>query len=292
MVFVSELVSSIIIAIVQGLTEWIPVSSSGHLVLFEKILSFEGGLVFDVALHFGTLMAVFVYFGSDIIDIVRDLLSGKWGGENGRLGLLVIVATIPAALMGYFFQSVFEVAFFSLNIVAMGFAVTGVFLLIASLGHINANPSTKDGITPIHPRPRGVSDANRFFRERGGKRFGYLGALLVGLAQVFALFPGVSRSGATIGSGLLLGLKEKEALKFSFLMSIPIIFGANILTIGNNTLPPSLIWATLVSFVVGLGTIHLLYKKILVDRKNLRWFGIYALALAIILGGAIVFAGY
>jgi len=115
-------------------------------------------------------------------------------------------------------------------------------------------------------------------------QFGYGKAMLVGLSQIFALFPGISRSGSTIGTGLLLGLDEKRAVKFSFLMSIPVIFGANILAIGNSTLPPSLIWATLVSFFVGLLAIHLLYKFVLTSRKNLRWFAGYALLLAAGLG--------
>jgi len=254
-----ELLTSLVIAVVQGLTEWLPVSSSGHLILFESLLSFEGGLMFDVALHFGTLMAVFVYFGGDIVDIVREVLSGRWRSGNGRLGILVVVATVPAALFGYFFKGIFEMAFGSLGIVALGFAVTGIFLMISSIG------------------------------GKGVRKLSYVGALLIGLAQIFALFPGISRSGATIGAGLLLGLREKEALKFSFLMSIPIIFGANILTIGNQTLPPILIWATLVSFFVGLLTIHLLYKKILVRRENLRWFGVYALILALVLGVWVLF---
>jgi undecaprenyl-diphosphatase len=250
MIFESELIVSLIIAVVQGLTEWIPVSSSGHLVLVEKILGFEGGLMFDVALHFGTLMAVFVYFGGDIVDIVRDLGSGKWNTEKGKLGILVVIATIPAAIVGYLMRNVFEVAFSSLSVVAMGFGVTGLFLLISS-----------------------ISVGKK-------KELGVFGAFLVGIAQIFALFPGISRSGTTMGTGLLLGLEEKSAIKFSFLMSIPIIFGANVFAIGSKTLPSSLIWATLLSFVVGLVTIHLLYGYVLTSRKNLRWFALYALALS------------
>ena len=85
----NELISALIIAVVQGLTEWMPISSSGHLILFEKLLDYSGGLMFDVALHFGTLMAVFVYFGGDIVDIVKDFTSLNWSSENGRLGLLI-----------------------------------------------------------------------------------------------------------------------------------------------------------------------------------------------------------
>jgi undecaprenyl-diphosphatase len=250
----NELFASIIIAIAQGLTEWLPVSSSGHLVLFESLLNYQGGLMFDVALHFGTLMAVFVYFGSDIVDIIKDLLTAKFNSENGRLGLLIIIATIPAAIMGYFLKNIFEASFSNLTIVALGFGITGLFLLIAS---ISPNKKQKNN---------------------------YAKSFFIGVAQIFSLFPGISRSGSTISAGLLLGLDEKAAIKFSFIMSIPIIFGANILTIGNQTLPPNLIWATLVSFIAGLITIHILYKKILTNRKNLKWFGAYALLLAIVLG--------
>lgn len=249
----NEFISSIILAIVQGITEWLPVSSSGHLVLFEKILQFRGSLLFDVALHFGTLMAVFVYFGRDIIDIVRELISGKFKSENGKLGLLLIIATIPAALVGFIFKNVFESIFSNLVIVAFGFAITGIFLLIASLPGKNKKQMTE---------------------------ISYKDALTIGVAQVFAIFPGISRSGATLSTGIILGLEEKTAMKFSFLMSIPIIFGANILVIGNEKLPPNLIWATLVSFVIGLVIIHLLYSKVLTSKKNLKWFGFYALILA------------
>ncbi len=250
----TDLITALLIAVVQGITEWIPVSSSGHLVIVEKLLNFNGGLFFDVALHFGTLMAVFVYFGKDITDIIQDLLKMRFGSENARLGLLLIVATIPAALVGFFFKDVFEFAFGNLGIVALGFGITGLFLFIASLD---------------------------FGRER---RLGAFGALLIGFSQVLSLFPGISRSGATISSGLLFGLREEQAVKFSFLMSIPIIFGANILVIGSNKLSPELIWATLVSFLVGLLAIHLVYRYVLTSKKNLRWFGVYALILAVVIG--------
>ena len=255
-----ELISAILIAIVQGLTEWIPVSSSGHLVVVERLLNYEGGLFFNVALHFGTLMAVFVYFGREITEILGAILKGRWKSDNSRLGFLILVATIPAAVVGFSFQNAFESAFQSLAITALGFGVTGLFLVISS-----------------------------FNVSFGKKGFGWMKALGVGVAQIFALFPGVSRSGMTIGSGSLFGLKEKDAIKFSFLMSIPIIFGANIVAIGNESLPSELVWATLVSFAVGLGAIHVLYKYILTTRKNLRYFGAYALLLALVLGVFLLF---
>ncbi|MAG28010.1 hypothetical protein CMI47_20990 [Candidatus Pacearchaeota archaeon] len=257
---VNEFISAIIIAIVQGITEWLPVSSSGHLVLSERLLNFNGGLLFDVALHFGTLMAVFVYFGRDITEIIKAVLLGKVKEGDGKLGLLLIVATIPAGIAGFIFVKLFEGSFTSLAITSFGFGITGLVLLIASLD---------------------------FKGKKGLKELGYLNALYIGFIQILSLVPGISRSGTTISGGLFNGLNEKDAMKFSFLMSIPVIFGANVLVIGNKTLPPETIWATLVSFVVGLVTIHVLYKYILNSKKNLRWFAGYTLALGV---GVLVWA--
>lgn len=254
---VNDIISALILAVVQGLTEWFPVSSSGHLVLFENILGFSGGLAFSVALHFGTLMAVFVYFGKDITDILRDLLVGNWASQNGRLGILIAIATIPAGIVGFLVRDLFDTVFTSLGVTALGFGITGLFLLIASLNF--------SGIKKIDS-------------------LGYSKAFLVGIAQALAIVPGISRSGSTISAGVLLGLDEKHAMKFAFLMAIPVIFGANILVIGNNTLPPEMIWAALVSFVVGLLSIHIVFKYVLTNRKNFRWFAVYCLLLALGLG--------
>jgi undecaprenyl-diphosphatase len=255
----TDLISALIIAVVQGIAEWMPISSSGHLVIAERLLNYSGGLQFDVALHFGTLMAVFVYFGKDIIDIAEDILKGKWASDNAKLGFLILIASIPAALFGFVFKKYFEVAFSSLGVVALGFGITGIVLLIASLDFSFAKG------------------------ENNWKK-----ALFIGLGQALALFPGISRSGMTISCGLLGGLKEKNALKFSFLMSIPVVIGANIIEIGNETLPRELIWATLAAFAVGLASIYFLMKIVLASRKNLRYFAAYCLILALILAGYLI----
>ena len=259
----NDLISALILAVVQGLTEWLPVSSSGHLVLFERLLGYEVDLMFNVALHFGTLMAVFVYFGKDILDIFEDILKLKWDSANARLGFLIIIATIPAAPIGYFFRDFFEMAFTSLGIVGIGFGITGLILLISSLEFKGIGKKAED--------------------------IGIFRALGIGLAQAVAIFPGISRSGSTIGSGLLLGLKEKDAVKFSFLMAAPVIFGAALLEIGNNKLPPQTIWAVLVAFIVGLITIHLMLKIVVSSRKNLRYFAVYCLLLALGIGAWLLF---
>ena len=105
---INEFVASLILAIIQGITEWVPISSSGHLVLLQHFFGFSDfGIEFDVALHFGTLMAVFVYFGRDIVDIIENILKGKWKSEKGKLGLMVVVATIPVAVIGLLFRNPF-----------------------------------------------------------------------------------------------------------------------------------------------------------------------------------------
>ncbi len=256
--------AGLILAVVQGVSEWLPISSSGHLVVGEWLLGYNADFVFEVVVHLGTLMAVFVYYGRDIVSIVRDVLHGRLGSEYGRLGILVGVATIPAAIIGFLFRSVFEFAFEHLGVVALGFGVSALVLFIAS---------------------RDFEDQKPFQR----RVFGYREALIVGIAQVFALFPGISRSGMTIAAGLLAGLKEKEALRFSFLMSIPVIFGANVLVIGTRSLPPQYVWATLVSFIVGMATIHLLLRYFLKDKKNLWWFGVYVGILAFFVGGIFLY---
>ncbi len=246
---------SLIIAVVQGIAEWLPISSSAQVELFSKILSFQSSLVFDVVLQFGTLMAVFVYFSRDIIDIIESLLRGQFTSENGKLGVLLIIASIPALVFGLFLHRFFESSVDNLLLMSFGFAITGVVLLIGSLD--------------LKTREKKLMEIN------------YRDALLIGFAQAFSLFRGISRSGTTITSGLILGLSEKSAIKFSFLLSIPVIMGASVLEIGINSLPSNMFWAALVSFLVGIVSIHFSFTYILNNRKNLRWLALYVFLLAI-----------
>jgi undecaprenyl-diphosphatase len=250
-----QFISSVILAIIQGISEWFPISSSGHLVLFSKILGFSNSVSFDVALHFGTLMAVFVYFGKEIIDIIESMLKRNWNSPNGRLGLLLIIATIPAAVIGFIFKKIFESSFNSLLIVAIGFGITSLILFIASID----------------------------FRKNKKKLPSYKDSWLIGIAQAIAIFPGISRSGSTISTGTLLGLDNKSAMKFSFLLSIPAIFGASILELGNQPLPSSFVIPTIVSFIFGILSIHFLLKIVSNSKKNFIWFGIYTLLLCILI---------
>lgn len=245
-----------ILAVVQGIAEWFPISSSGHLVLFSHILSFDNTLAFDVALHLGTLMAVFVYFSKDIMNILRDVLHLRFKTENGRMGMLLIIATLPAGIIGFVFRGFFETSLNDLGLLALGLSITGVLLLITSFSPVTA---AKKNLT-------------------------YRTALIIGLAQIASLFRGISRSGSTMCTGVLLGLDQRTAARFSFLLSIPVIIGANILTMGTEPLPARYLWAALVSFFVGLASIHVLLKVVLTSKKNLKWFGLYVLFVALVLG--------
>lgn len=242
----------VILAIVQGIAEWFPISSSGHLVLVSQLLGYHNTLAFDVALHFGTLMAVFVYFGKDITDIARDVLSLKFNTQEGKMGLYVIIATIPAAVFGFLFNDFFEHTLNNLLLLSIGLGITAILLFITSLN------------LPI--KKRELSFKLAFF---------------IGIAQVASLFRGISRSGSTICSGSLMGLDQRKAARFSFLLSIPIILGANLLTTSTATLPLSYLAPMVVSFIVGFATIHILLKVVLTSKKNLRWFGFYVLLVSL-----------
>ena len=243
----------IILAIVQGLSEWLPISSSGHLVLFSHLLGIENSIQFDVAVHLGTLMAVFVYFGRDICDIAEAILKGRWKSEKAVLGWMVLIGSIPVAVIGLIFRKYFELAFESLLFVGVGFLITSMILFIASLDF------------------KGINEVPR-----------WKVALFIGFCQAVAIFPGISRSGSTLAAGLASKLDMKNALRFSFLLAIPAIFGASILELGNSQLPSSFILPTLVSFIVGLLTIHLIFKYLLTTAKSLRWFALYEIIIAII----------
>ena len=251
----NELLAALVLAVVQGVTEWLPISSSGHLELLQHFLGYKTGLLFTLALHLGTLMAVFVYFGKDIVDIAREVLSLRFHTFHGREGVLLALASVPAALFGFLLRDVIASVSGNLAMLAFGFLITSVVLFIGARA------------------PR-----------RAKARLDIAGALLIGCMQVFSLFRGISRSGTTISAGLLAGLPEKEAVRFSYLLSVPLILGANLVSLGNVTLPPEMILATLVAFVVSLGVMHVSFTYVLNDRKNLRWFAVYTLLLAAALG--------
>lgn len=194
------LIEAIILGLVQGLTEFIPVSSSGHLVLFHELFGDgDDSLAFDVALHLGTLFALLVIFYKDLINLLKGMFTDS---VQKKLATLLIIGTIPAAMAGYFLESAAETTFRSPLIVALSLIAVALAMLIAE--HLAKRQRIRQVIENI-----------------SGKQ-----ALGIGIAQAVAIIPGVSRSGSTITAGLFLGLDRVAATRFSFLLAIPIIAGA------------------------------------------------------------------
>ncbi|MBU0597890.1 undecaprenyl-diphosphatase UppP [Patescibacteria group bacterium] len=199
---------SIILGIIQGLTEFWPISSSGHLVVAHEWMDFSlaNDLSFDVALHLGTLAALVIYFSRDIYKYIVSFFKSfaNWNLHNDldqRMSWFILVGTIPAAVVGFFISGLAETVFRNLWLVAL--LLIGIGLLFLAFERI-------------------------FKKTKGLDQLGRRGAIIVGIAQVFAFVPGVSRSGITILAGLTQGLTRAAAARFSFLLSVPIVFGAGI----------------------------------------------------------------
>ena len=190
-----SLLEAIFLGVVQGLTEFLPISSSGHLVLFQKLFGLEeGALSFDILLHFGTLMAVVAVFWRDLLAVLKN--------PFGKMGRLLIAGSIPTALIGFLFQDFFDRLFASGKTLGAEFLITGIVIWWADSA------------------PRG---------RKGEREMTYTDALLVGTLQGAAILPALSRSGLTIMGALFRGLDREFAAKYSFLMSVPVILGANLL---------------------------------------------------------------
>jgi undecaprenyl-diphosphatase len=263
---------AIILGIVQGLGEFLPISSSGHLALLQHFFGIEGEsiLLFAVMLHVGTLASVFVIYWKDIVLLckelgltIADLVTGKGPRINSsperRLGFLIVVATIPTALMGVFLKDMFAGFYESLIAIGIGFLITGTILWIAE--------RSGKGQTQVE----------------GMK---YRHALFIGTMQGIAITPGISRSGSTIFGGLFMGLDRNFALRFAFLVSIPAILGSVAME-----LPPALeagiptaligpiIVGVLVSAVMGFVAIKAMLR--LVANLKLSIFSFYTWILGI-----------
>ncbi|NYB52013.1 MAG: undecaprenyl-diphosphate phosphatase [Methanobacteriaceae archaeon] len=211
-----DIFQAIIMGAVQGLTEFLPISSSAHLVFIPEIIGAQSTLAFDTLLHVGTLVAVVTYFWKDILSMIKafvssllDIPQGKFNAgvredPFKRLAWLVLVGTIPAGLMGVLFKSEFESLFSSVASVGFFLIVTG-FILWGS---------------------EWIAKRNREKKGKDVKQVTFVNSLVIGLFQGFAIAPGISRSGSTIAAALFSGLERKLAARYSFLLSIPAILGA------------------------------------------------------------------
>lgn len=255
------LIQIIVLAVVQGLTEILPISSSGHLILVPSFLQWtDQGLEFDVAVHFGTLLAVCTYFRRDVLGLCNgsvSILRGQLSDERSRLVFVLALATVPAAMAGLLFADWIAENLRNPLVVAGTLAGYGILLAVADR---------------IGKKQRVLSD------------IGLKEGLIIGLAQALALVPGTSRSGITITAGLFLGLQRQDAARFSFLLSVPVILLASIYEAAQLTMTSadvawgSFAFAALISGLVAYASVDFFMR--FVNAIGLWPFAIYRVMLA------------
>lgn len=240
-------IEAIISGIVQGLTEFLPISSSGHLAILHYYFGYkEPQVLFYIFLHIGTLFAILAYFWYDIIKVVTK--EQRWLG-------LILIGSIPTAAIGFLFKDGFETLFADIKAIGLMLFITAGFLFLGE----NA---AKKRNNVHHSSP------------------GWIKALIIGFVQGVSIAPGISRSGSTIATALLLRLDRKEAIRFSFLLAIPAIIGALLFKLADTgstvAITAPMLAGMCTAFVVGLAAIHILIKA--VHTARLKLFAIYCLA--------------
>lgn len=248
------MLEAIILGIIQGITEFLPVSSTAHLILVPRFLGWHGpvdSLTFDIALHTGTLLAVFTFFFKDWLKLIL---------HEKRLLLFIAIATIPAGVAGLFLEEIVESQFRNPHIIALGLSLVGIFMLIT----------------------------DRLSGGRGLPDLGLKDCLIIGLFQILALIPGVSRSGITIGAGFLIGMSREDSARFSFLLSTPVIAGATLIGLKRIIHEPQIdyplfISGTFSSFIAGLIAIGFLITYLQKHRIDLFVYYRILLSLSIFL---------
>jgi undecaprenyl-diphosphatase len=266
---IQSLLHAVALGLVQAVTEFLPVSSSGHLVLFKSLLGTEEvGITIEVMTHFATAMAVIVYLRGRIAGILRSVyrtLRFRKGGvseseaADSIMFLMIVVGSLPAAVVGLLLRELIGGLFENVELTLAMLMVTGCFILIA--GKI----------------------------RRPGRSMTFRDAIFVGLAQALAIIPGISRSGFTVGAGLMLGLSRREAFEFSLLLSLPAIVGAAALeAIGGRMGGSPLVFlvAAVVAFVGGYIAISLLFRAIVSNRFHIFGYYLIPLGLALLLLGS------
>lgn len=255
---------ALILGIIQGLSEFLPISSSGHLEIGKVLLgaNTSESMMFTIVVHGATVLSTLVIFRKEIIQLLKGLFQFKWNIETQYI-VKIGLSMIPVLVVGLFFEEQIE-ALFTGNLVLVGAMLLYTAVLL--------------GFT--------------FFKKNGNKNIGYIDAVIIGIAQAIAVIPGISRSGSTIATGLLLGNKKEEISKFSFLMVLAPIIGANLLSLkeadfsANASISSfSLLVGFLAAFIVGMIACRLMIK--IVNRGKLIWFAVYCALVGIT---AIIFA--
>jgi len=246
-----QLINTIILGLIQGLAEWLPISSTAHLKIGEHFLGLTATPLFSITLHVGTLIVVVFYFRKEVKSVLYALAHLNFKSEYGQLIPLIIVATVPTGIIGLLYVRFLEDTFQTVLVIGITFLIGATMVYTSKIGKENI-----DAIT-------------------------YTIALLMGSAQGFAIFPGLSRSGVTISTALLLGLKREKAFKFSFLLSIPAIIGG--LTVEAYTqhgqlatqqiAPIELLVGIAMAMIAGYIAIKLVSK--IVSSKRFHYFAYY-----------------
>ena len=257
-----ELIKAMILGVVQGLTEFLPISSSGHLVIGSELMNFqEQGVIFDVFVHLGTLLAVVIVFRKELVDMVKAPFALFQGDKSESvrhfflLDVYIVVATLPAVIVGLFLKDSIENLFGNILVVYFMLIITGIIMIIS-----------------------------RYLPQKD-KPITWGRSLLVGCAQACAILPGLSRSGSTIFAGMALGIDREKIARFSFIMSIPAILGAAVLQFGDLLVNTPGTGALInigagaaMAAVSGYFAIKLLLD--IIRRNRLQWFGYYCLLIS------------
>ena len=255
-----DLIQILILAIIQGITEWLPISSSGHLVVVQQHLGLqEIPLIFDVSLHVGTLCVILVAFRKDIAEIVKALYKLDFESAEGKLAMYIVLGSIPTAIIGFLFHDIFKLLFNSTLAVGTALIITGFILYFSKL-------------------------------RKNGEELSYLDSLLIGIAQGVAIAPGISRSGVTLSMGFLRRIKKEVVFRYSFLLSIPAVIGATVmeskdLMVGEVDMV-ALLFGVLVSMMVGYVSLKLLLKIVLKEKFHLFAYYCWIIGLIIVVFSA------
>jgi len=255
-----SILESVFLGILQGLTEWFPVSSSGHLVLFQNLLDIDVPIAYDIYLHLGTIFVLLAFFWNDVKAIIKDVALLRFKTKNGKTGLYIVAGCLATLIIGLLFYDFFSGFFNSLFLVGWAFIFTGILLFLSK------------------------------YVKVGWKNVGFGSALLIGVAQGISLIPGVSRSGATISTGMLSGVKRIEAARFSFLLAIPAVVGAAIVdTVQNYDMMMVFIQNNIFSVALGVvfsavvGWFSLKGLMWIIKKGGFHYFSYYCLILGILL---------
>jgi undecaprenyl-diphosphatase len=258
------LLDSVILGIIQGLTEFIPVSSSAHLIIIRDILGIQSGngLAFDAVLQLATVLAVLVYFWKDILSLIKSFVFwviGKGIEDSQKILILsIIIGTIPAIILGLLLESYMDTVFRTLFLTSVTLVFGSILFFVAEkFAKQNENLTIRKGF-------------------------------IVGLFQTLALVPGMSRSGMTISGGLFTGLSRETATRFSFLLSFPIILGSGLKKLFDlikggelSSVGPELLLSSMIAFIVGIFAIHFLIKYL--KTHSLKVFAVYRVVVAVLI---------